>query len=109
MSATCAVCCQVRQPKGTAGCGNARSRSSGSWPTTRTIPTCASGSAARIAARLDSPHVVPIHDFGVIEERMFIDMRLVRGRDLGALIAAEGPLPAERAVGNRVPGADNSS
>ena len=54
---------------------------------------------SRIAARLDSPHVVPIHDFGVIEERMFIDMRLVRGRDLGALIAAEGALPAERAVG----------
>ncbi len=54
---------------------------------------------SRIAARLDSPHVVPIHDFGVIEDRMFIDMRLVRGRDLGALIAAEGPLPAERAVG----------
>ena len=54
---------------------------------------------SRIAARLDSPHVVPIHDFGVIEERMFIDMRLVRGRDLGALIAADGALPAERAVG----------
>jgi hypothetical protein len=30
---------------------------------------------------------------------MFIDMRLVRGRDLGALIGADGPLPAERAVG----------
>ncbi|MDT7741298.1 MAG: serine/threonine kinase PknH, partial [Actinomycetota bacterium] len=54
---------------------------------------------SRIAARLDSPHVVPIHDFGVIDERMFIDMRLVRGRDLGAVIAAEGALPAERAVG----------
>ncbi len=53
---------------------------------------------SRIAARLDSPHVVPIHDFGVIDGRMFIDMRLVRGRDLGALIAAEGALPAERAV-----------
>ncbi len=54
---------------------------------------------SRIAARLDSPHVVPIHDFGVIDGRMFIDMRLVRGRDLGSLLAAEGPLPAERAVG----------
>ncbi|HEY2193146.1 MAG TPA: protein kinase [Actinomycetospora sp.] len=54
---------------------------------------------SRIAARLDSPHVVPIHDFGVIDERMFIDMRLVRGRDLGSLLAAEGPLSAERAVG----------
>ncbi|MCD2187809.1 protein kinase domain-containing protein [Actinomycetospora soli] len=53
---------------------------------------------SRIAARLDSPHVVPIHDFGVIDGRMFIDMRLVRGRDLGALIHAEGALRPERAV-----------
>ncbi|MDL5159034.1 protein kinase domain-containing protein [Actinomycetospora termitidis] len=53
---------------------------------------------SRIAARLDSPHVVPIHDFGVIDDRMYIDMRLVRGRDLGALIHAEGALGAARAV-----------
>lgn len=53
---------------------------------------------SRIAARLDSPHVVPIHDFGVIDGRMFIDMRLVRGRDLGALIPAEGALRPDRAV-----------
>ncbi|WP_018332004.1 protein kinase domain-containing protein [Actinomycetospora chiangmaiensis] len=53
---------------------------------------------SRIAARLDSPHVVPIHDFGVIDGQMFIDMRLVRGQDLGALVKAEGRLPAERAV-----------
>ncbi|GLZ51720.1 protein kinase [Actinomycetospora sp. NBRC 106378] len=53
---------------------------------------------SRIAARLDSPHVVPIHDFGVIDGRMFIDMRLVRGRDLGALIHAEGALRPDRAV-----------
>src|SRR5687768_12055796 len=53
---------------------------------------------SRIAARLESPHVVPIHDFGVIDGRMFIDMRLVRGRDLGARITAEGALEAERAI-----------
>lgn len=53
---------------------------------------------SRIAARLDSPHVVPIHDFGVIDGRMYIDMRLVRGRDLGALVAAEGGLAPARAV-----------
>ncbi|WP_433030723.1 protein kinase domain-containing protein [Actinomycetospora sp. CA-053990] len=53
---------------------------------------------SRIAARLESPHVVPIHDFGVIDGRMFIDMRLVRGRDLGARITAEGALDAERAI-----------
>ncbi|MFC5061564.1 protein kinase domain-containing protein [Actinomycetospora atypica] len=53
---------------------------------------------SRIAARLDSPHVVPIHDFGVIDGRMYIDMRLVRGRDLGALIQTDGALSPERAV-----------
>src|SRR3954451_17013174 len=53
---------------------------------------------SRIAARLDSPHVVPIHDFGVIDDRLYIDMRLVRGGDLGARLATEGPMDPERAV-----------
>ena len=53
---------------------------------------------SRIAARLDSPHVVPIHDFGVIDDRLYIDMRLVRGGDLGTLLAADGPLDPDRAV-----------
>jgi serine/threonine-protein kinase len=53
---------------------------------------------SRIAARLDSPHAVPIHDFGMIEGRLYIDMRLVRGGDLGARLAAEGPMNADRAV-----------
>jgi tetratricopeptide (TPR) repeat protein/predicted Ser/Thr protein kinase len=52
---------------------------------------------AHAAARLSEPHVVPIHTYGEIERRLFVDMRLINGRDLHALIAA-GPLDPVRAV-----------
>jgi serine/threonine protein kinase/pimeloyl-ACP methyl ester carboxylesterase len=54
---------------------------------------------AAIAARLRAPHVVPIHDYGDIDGRLFIDMRLVSGTDLGRLLAGGGPLEPARAVG----------
>ena len=53
---------------------------------------------SRVAARLNDPHVIPIHDWGEIEGRLFIDMRLVDGRDLRTLLLQDGPLPAERAL-----------
>jgi serine/threonine protein kinase len=53
---------------------------------------------ARAAAGLDEPHVVPIHDSGEIDGRLFVSMRLVKGHDLQELVAA-GPLPPARAVG----------
>ncbi len=53
---------------------------------------------ARIAGRLQEPHVVPIHDYGEIDGQLFLEMRLVEGTDLDKLIAREGPLPPSRAI-----------
>ena len=40
---------------------------------------------AHAAARLDTPHVVPIHDYGEIDGRLFVSMRLINGRDLNTV------------------------
>ncbi|MEV6767706.1 serine/threonine-protein kinase [Nocardia sp. NPDC051030] len=53
---------------------------------------------SRTAARLQEPHVIPVHDWGEVDGVLFIDMRLVRGRDLKAYLNAEGPLPPHQAV-----------
>jgi protein-export membrane protein SecD len=50
------------------------------------------------AAGLNDPHVVPIHNYGEIEGRLYVDMRLIEGHDLGTLIAAGGRLHPLRAV-----------
>ncbi len=49
------------------------------------------------AAVLQEPHVIPIHDWGEIDGRLYIDMRLVHGQTLDELIA-QGPLEPARAV-----------
>ena len=49
-----------------------------------------------VVARLTDPHIIPIHDFGEIDGRLFIDMRLVDGTDIGALLRANGPIAPQR-------------
>ncbi|HEY5856686.1 MAG TPA: protein kinase [Aldersonia sp.] len=50
------------------------------------------------AARLQEPHVIPIHDFGEIDGHLFLDMRLVKGNNLRHLLGKFGPMPPARAV-----------
>ncbi len=52
---------------------------------------------SRLAASIDHPNVVPIHEAGEVDGLLYIAMRYVRGTDLKALLA-EGPLEPARAI-----------
>src|ERR1700752_4980892 len=52
---------------------------------------------AEAAAQLNNPHIIPIHNYGEIDGRLYADMRLIEGRDLQTVLAA-GPLEPGRAV-----------
>ncbi|MGH3795551.1 MAG: serine/threonine-protein kinase [Pseudonocardiaceae bacterium] len=51
-----------------------------------------------VAAGLREPHIIPIHDFGEMEGRLFIDMRLVDGESIYAALNRHGPIAPTRAV-----------
>src|ERR1700737_4899518 len=53
------------------------------------------------AAGINEPHVVPIHSYGEIDGRLYLDMRLIEGRNLGTILdETEKPLgPAFASVG----------
>jgi YVTN family beta-propeller protein len=53
---------------------------------------------SHVAARLREPHVIPIHDFGEIDGQLFIDMRMVDGSDIGALLDANGRIAPQQAT-----------
>ncbi|MGI8430514.1 MAG: protein kinase domain-containing protein [Solirubrobacteraceae bacterium] len=54
---------------------------------------------SRVAAAIDHPNVIPIFDAGDEDGVLFITMRLVKGSDVRALIAAEGRIEPLRAAG----------
>ena len=55
---------------------------------------------ARIYARINSPHVVKIHDFGQDEgdPTLYLIMEYLNGIDLGQIIRGTGALPVERVL-----------
>jgi serine/threonine protein kinase len=54
---------------------------------------------ARAASRIDSEHVVAIHDYGTLPEgQPFFVMELLRGQNLRELLVAHAPLPVVRVV-----------
>ena len=52
---------------------------------------------AHAAARLNNPHIIPIHNYGEIDGSLYVDMRLIEGRDLHAVLG-DGPMATTRAV-----------
>ncbi|BBY28061.1 bifunctional serine/threonine-protein kinase/transporter substrate-binding domain-containing protein [Mycolicibacterium sediminis] len=54
---------------------------------------------SQAAAGVNDPHVVPIHGYGEIDGRLYLDMRLIEGRTLGAILAEDKkPLDPATAV-----------
>ena len=60
---------------------------------------------SQAAAGINDPHVVPIHGFGEIDGRLYLDMRLIEGRNLGAILGARRRAsrskPGVRGIGDR--------
>lgn len=53
---------------------------------------------APLIGRVQEPHVVPVRDYGEVDGQVFIDMPLVPGADLAALLKRTGVLSPPRAV-----------
>jgi len=53
---------------------------------------------ADAAGRLTEPHIVPIHDYGEIDGQLYLDMRMIEGDSLRAMLTRDGPLAPPRAV-----------
>ena len=53
---------------------------------------------AETAGRLTEPHIVPIHDYGEIDGKFYVEMRLIDGVSLRSLLTQYGPLSPARAV-----------
>ena len=60
----------------------------------------------RLAASLDHPNVIPIHEAGEHDGQLYLVMRFVDGSDLKTILAREGRLPPEQALTMLTPIAD---
>ena len=52
-----------------------------------------------IAAQIRNPHIVPIHDFGQIGNRLFLATPTTQGTNLRTILQTTGPMEVSRAVG----------
>ncbi|MGH3991014.1 MAG: protein kinase domain-containing protein, partial [Pseudonocardiaceae bacterium] len=52
---------------------------------------------SKTAASIEHPNVIPVHEAGEAEGRLFISMRYIEGTDLRAMILSEGRLDPARA------------
>jgi serine/threonine protein kinase len=52
----------------------------------------------RLAAALEHPHVIPIHEAGEHEGQLYLAMRYVEGSDLKTVLERDGKLAPERAL-----------
>ncbi|WP_308163253.1 protein kinase domain-containing protein, partial [Nocardia alni] len=50
------------------------------------------------ATRIDDPHIVQINRAGEIDGMLYLDMRLIRGDNLRAMLRRQGPIEPSRAV-----------
>ena len=53
---------------------------------------------SRMAASVDDPHIIPVHEAGEAAGVLFIAMRYVPGGDVRTLLQKAGPMPASRAA-----------
>ena len=53
---------------------------------------------SRVAAALEHPHVIPIHEAGEVDGTVFLAMRYVAGSDLKAVLLQDGRLSPQRAL-----------
>jgi hypothetical protein len=53
---------------------------------------------SQIAASIDHPNVIPVHEAGEHEGLLYLSMRYVEGTDLGRLLRAEGRVAPQRAT-----------